>query len=205
MPAFSPGMFISVAIPLAGGMRVRPYTIASSPEEGEPFELCFNQVPNGLGVAWMFDRKVGDLLNFTGPFGAFILERPPDSEIVFIAEGTAVASIRPMLRRAMAQPALQQMQFLYFADHAEHLLYRSELESIASSQPRFRFEPQVIEAPREALYHQMLREVQRRWVDADAIRSRHFFVCGIGAGVLQIRDLLRRAGYERRAVRYEQW
>ena len=45
----------------------------------------------------------------------------------------------------------------------------------------------------------------RRWVDAGSVRSRHFFVCGVGSGVLAIRDLLRRAGYERRSVRYEQW
>jgi CDP-4-dehydro-6-deoxyglucose reductase, E3 len=205
MPAFLPGMFISVAIPLADGLRVRPYTLASSPEEGEPFELCFNLVPNGPGVAWMFDRKEGDLLNFTGPFGAFILERPPEDDVVFIAEGTAIAPIRPMLRRALAKPGVQQLQLLYFADDVEHLLYRAELELIASKHPRFDFDPHVIDAPREVLYGQILQQVQRRWVDAGSVRSRHFFVCGVGSGVLAIRDLLRRAGYERRSVRYEQW
>jgi ferredoxin-NADP reductase len=48
-------------------------------------------------------------------------------------------------------------------------------------------------------------EVARRWVDADADRSRRFFVCGVGAIVPALRDLLRGAGYERRAVQYEKW
>jgi hypothetical protein len=30
-------------------------------------------------------------------------------------------------------------------------------------------------------------------------------VCGVGKGVLRLRDLLRGAGYEWRAVHYEQW
>src|SRR5438067_12998563 len=103
LPPYSPGMFISVTIPLASEVRVRPYTIATSPEDGEPFELVFNLVANGPGAAWMFERRTGDVLDFTGPFGAFTLERV-DCEMVFIAEGTGIAPIRPMLRRVIAQP-----------------------------------------------------------------------------------------------------
>src|SRR5712691_10568794 len=99
LPRYTPGMFISVTLPLPNDTRVRPYTIATSPEDGEPFELCFNLVPNGPGAAWMFERKIGDLLDFTGPFGAFTLDRPPEREMVFIAESTAIAPIRPMIRR----------------------------------------------------------------------------------------------------------
>ena len=45
LPRFLPGMFISIAIPLDRETRIRPYTIASAPEDGEPFEICFNRVP----------------------------------------------------------------------------------------------------------------------------------------------------------------
>jgi ferredoxin-NADP reductase len=196
-------MFISVTIPLANEVRVRPYTIATSPEDGEPFELCFNLVPNGPGATWMFERKVGDLLNFTGPFGAFTLERVPDHETVFIAEGTAIAPIRPMLRRALAQPAVYPIRLLYAAHNFEHLLYLDELESMARACPHFGFEPMIVDD--DSLYQRLLDEVQRRWIASDGDRSRHFFVCGVGSGVLKLRDLLRQAGYERRSVRYEQW
>ncbi len=205
LPYYSPGMFISVSIPLANEVRMRPYTIATSPEDGEPFELCFNLVPNGPGAAWMFEREVGDLVDFTGPFGAFTLERPPEREIVFIAEGTAIAPIRPMIRRAVAHLTGHPVHLLYVAERREHLLYRAELESIAAKHQRFGFEPMVIHAERDLFYEWLLDQVQRRWVLADDDRSRHFFVCGVSPGVLKLRDLLRRAGYERRAVRYEQW
>jgi ferredoxin-NADP reductase len=48
-------------------------------------------------------------------------------------------------------------------------------------------------------------ESVRRFVDGDADRSRHFFVCGVGAPVFALRDRLRAAGYARRAVQYERW
>ena len=203
LPKYLPGMFVSVTMPLPNEVRVRPYTIATSPEDGEPFELCFNLVPNGPGAAWMFERKVGDLLDFTGPFGAFTLERAPDREMVFIAEGTAIAPIRPMLHRALARPAVDPIHLLYAAHRSDHLLYRPELESLSRAYPRFEFDPLIVDD--DSLYQRLLDEVQRRWVASDSDRSRHFFVCGIGSGVLKLRDLLRQGGYERRAVRYEQW
>lgn len=203
LPQYSPGMFVSINIPLSNEVRIRPYTIATRPEDGEPFELIFNLVPNGPGAAWMFERRVGDQLDFTGPFGAFILEHASDRETVFIAEGTAIAPIRPMICRALSLPGIHPIHLLYAAHKPEHLLYRAELELLSKAHPRFRFEPLIIE--QDVLYQSLLDEVGRRWVSGNSERDRQFFVCGIGAGVLKLRDLLREAGYERRAVRYERW
>jgi ferredoxin-NADP reductase len=263
LPRFLPGMFISIAIQLVGAARVRPYTIASNPEDGEPFEICFNRVPGGLGAAWLFDRVIGDELSFTGPFGAFTLERPPAAETILIAEGTAIAPIRPILRRALigrlAEPQTSSEQqtvrpesgtrspikLLYATDRPEHLLYASEFERLAAAHNNLDYEPIIVgghdlvaldprlserssgtplnpqarveanpiavfteapsEANRDALYKRLLEEANRRWVEADADRSRHFYICGVGKGVLALRDRLRAAGYERRAVKYEQW
>ncbi|HJU10776.1 MAG TPA: FAD-dependent oxidoreductase [Candidatus Binataceae bacterium] len=203
LPSYTPGMFVSVTIPLANEVRTRPYTIASSPEDGEPFELVFNIVPNGPGAAWMFYRKVGDILDFTGPFGAFTLGRAPDQPTVFIAEGTAIAPIRPMLRRVLSQAPAGRIDLLYAAPDQDHLLYRTELESLANANAGFGFEPLIIE--QKLLEERMLAFVQSRWIVADENRSRHFYICGIGQAVLKLRDLLRAAGYERRAVHYEKW
>src|SRR5208337_3631190 len=74
---FIPGQFISITIPLGDETRSRPYSIASDPEDRGPFEICFNRVAGGRGVGWLFDRRVGDTLDFSGPFGAFTVERAP--------------------------------------------------------------------------------------------------------------------------------
>ena len=205
LPRYLPGMFISISIPLQNETRVRPYTIASSGDDGEPFEICFNRVPGGAGVAWLFERNVGDLLSFTGPFGTFVFDRAPEVETVFVAEGTAVAAIRPMIRRALALKSGQPIRMLYAADSAEHILYRAEFEGWAAAHREFRFETLVAGPDRDGLYLHLAGEVARRWVDGDTARARNFYVGGIGKGVLKLRDLLRGAGYERRSVRYEMW
>jgi len=200
---FVPGQFISILIPLADEVRTRPYTIASNPEDPGHIEICFNRVAGGRGVAWLFERKSGDVLAFTGPFGAFTLDRAPAAEAVFIAEGTAIAPIRPMIHRAIASPGRATMTLLYGAKSERHLLYRAEFEELARREPRFKFDP-IVELA-QTLDARMLEVVEQRWVKADSDRSRAFYACGIGAGVIAIRNLLRGAGYERRAVHYEQW
>ncbi len=194
--AFRPGQFVSCLLPVDGGI-IRPYSIASDPEEAERLELLLNLVPGGPGSHHLFGLAPGATIRFTGPWGTFVLDRAPAAEAVFIAEGTGIAPIRPMLRRALATAPTHPLRLLYATTSAEHAVYRAELEAMAHAHPAFHF----ARVPAAALEV----EVRRRWVDTDADRSRHFFICGVGSIVPTLRDLLRRAGYARRAVQYEKW
>jgi ferredoxin-NADP reductase len=200
---FVPGQFISITIPLGDETRLRPYSIASDPEDRGPFEICFNRVAGGRGVAWLFERRVGDVLDFTGPFGAFTIDQPPDAELGFVAEGTGVAPIRPMLKRALASASRRNVHLTYAAPDRAHLLYAADLDELARTSPKFSYETVIAES--EHIYDRLLALAQARWIDADGDRSRHLYICGVGKGVIRLRDLLRGAGYERRAVHYEQW
>ncbi len=131
------------------------------------------------------------------------MEHPPAVETVFVAVATSIASIRPMLRRALAAPAHPRLNLLYAADSREHILYRGEIAQWSRGDHQFSF-GELIAAPAD-LDARLFAEVERRWVKADGNRSRAFYLCGVGNPVLQLRDLLRGAGYERRAVRYEVW
>ena len=187
--AFRPGQFISCLLPIGGETLIRPYSIASRPEESSRLELLFNRVPGGRGSRYLFGLRPGDPIHFTGPWGVFTLDRAPDGEAVFIAEDTAIAPVRPMLHRAAAT-ARHPLTLLHATDQP---LYHAELAALRGVT--------VAVVPRAAL----LAEVERRWVRADSDRRRHFYLCGIGAVVLALRDCLRGAGYARRAVQYEKW
>jgi ferredoxin-NADP reductase len=200
---FVPGQFISITIPLGDETRSRPYSIASDPEDRGPFEICFNRVEGGRGVAWLFDRRVDDTLDFSGPFGTFTIDQTPTSELGFIAECTAIAPIRPMLKRALASPSPPKIHLIYAAPDRDHILYASQLDDLARTTPNFSYEPVI--APAESIYDRLSEMTQARWIIGDQDRTRHFYICGVGKGVLRLRDLLRGAGYERRAVHYEQW
>ncbi len=206
---FVPGQFISISIPLGDETRSRPYTIASSLGD-TPFEICFNRVAGGRGVDWLFERRVGDTLDFVGPFGTFTLDTnpaPASTEIGFIAEGTAIAPIRPMLRQAIAgsgrSAGMSKMHLIYAAPDREHILYPGELDEFARTAPNFSYETVI--APPEKICERLQELISARWIAADADRTRRFYICGVGDGVIRLRDLLRGSGYERRAVHYERW
>lgn len=193
--AFRPGQFISCLLPI-GGELIRPYSIASDPEDASRIEICLNLVPNGPGSHHLFSLEVGATVRFTGPWGTFILDGAPGAECVFIADGTGIAPIRPMLRRALAG-ATHPMRLHYRAPSAGHLLYGAELEAAACTHENFTFAP--------LLGGSLVEEIARHYVSGDSDRSRRFYICGVGDIVPHLRDLLRRSGYERRAVQYEKW
>ena len=188
--AFAPGQFVSLLLPT--GPRpplTRAYSIASSPEQPGVLELCLDRVPGGLGSGHLFELAVGAEITWTGPWGTFSLSHAPDVEAVFVADGTGIAPVRQMLHRAAAT-----------ARHPLHLLYAHDAGLFRDELGRL---PHVTIADTSAEH--LERDVRQRWIDADTRRDREFFVCGVGERVHRLRDLLRGAGYARRAVHYERW
>ena len=204
---FRPGQFLSFQLPGRGKTLTRAYTIASSPEDDGPLEICLNRVPDGPGSQYLFDRRIGDQLSFSGPWGGFVFDKAPPAECVFIAEGTGIAAIRPMLRRALEGGPQQPLALVYATAHEQDLLYRGQLEGWAQAHAAFSFRPLLVQPSTHwgGLRDDLLTHVEAWYVERDTDRSRHFYICGIGQRVLQLRDLLRVAGYERRAVKYEKW
>ena len=195
--AFRPGQFISCLLPAGGETLIRPYSIASDPEAAECLELLLNLVPGGPGSTYLLGLGSGATVRFTGPWGTFTLDRAPAAATVFIADGTGIAPIRPMLHRALATSCGYPLHLLYAAPRPEQLVYRAELDGLARAHAGFTW----TSVPGTAL----ATEVEQRFVASDGDRTRHFCICGVGPVVPALRDLLRGAGYERRGVQYEKW
>ncbi len=204
---FIPGQFLSLQLPVEGKILTRPYSIASSPEDPGLLEICLNLVPDGYGSHYLFSLHVGDIVNFTGPWGTFVLDQAPTAECVFVADGVGIVPIRPMIRRALTCHSQFSVQLLYHTDDEQGVLYRSELEAWTQEYTHFSCEL-LVRHPVGRLpeFHGSLLEyVETCYVKRDEDRSRYFYICGVGAQVTQLRDLLRGAGYQRRAVLYEKW
>jgi ferredoxin-NADP reductase len=187
--AFRPGQFLSCLLPIDGERLIRPYSIASDPEDPGRVELLLNLVPGGRGSRYLFDLAAGAALRFTGPWGTFVLDRAPDAETVFVAVETGIAPIRPMVHRALAT-ATHPVTLLHATARP---LYRAELAALGGLRVDY-LDPARVEDV-----------MRRRYLEGDTDRSRHFFICGVGDVVPRLRDALRGGGYARRAVQYEKW
>ena len=204
---FNPGQFISLMLPVGDSdPLVRPYSLASNPETGNLLEICVDLVPGGAGSRYLFDLAPGATVDFKGPFGTLMIDEPPAAEMVFVSDGTGVAPIRAMVRRVLARGGEHPVRVLQGARVESELLYRDEFQVWAKAHPRLHWEPVLVGPGRAAGENAALEAlVAERYVNADAERGRHFWICAVGDIVRRLRELLRGAGYERRAVRYEQW
>lgn len=203
---FTPGQFISCELPVLGDPAlVRAYSLASSPEDAE-LEICVDLIAGGPGSTHLFGLPVGAEVVFTGPFGSFVLVEPPPVPLVFVGEGTGVAPLRPMVRRALARGGTQRIVVVQGARWDHELVYRDDFERWAAEYPNFEWDHVLLATeaeigPLDALEGVVLE----RFVRGDDDRSRRFWICGAGAMPGRLRDALRAAGYERRAVRAEAW
>ncbi|MBI3785153.1 MAG: FAD-dependent oxidoreductase [Deltaproteobacteria bacterium] len=173
---FKPGQFLSFLLPVGGVTLTRPYTVASSPED-ELLEICLNRVPNGPASGYLFSLAAGDGLRFTGPWGTFTFEQALSADCVFISEGTGIAAIRPMLRRALAS-GVKRVHLHQAAESRAHLLYATELEAAGKSFPGFVYEPLIGGS--------LIARIVERYIDTDDDRSRHFYICAVGDIVPQL-------------------
>ncbi len=202
---FTPGQFISCELPVAGDPAlVRAYSIASSPEDLE-VEICVDLIADGPGSTHLFGLEPGAAVAFTGPFGSFALAEPPTVPLVFVGEGTGVAPLRPMVRRALDRGA-SSITVLQGARYDHQLIYRDDFERWAEQYPSFEWDPVLLATEAEIGPIDALEEVViERFVRGDRDRTRRFWICGVGAMPGRLRDALRAAGYDRRAVRAEAW
>jgi ferredoxin-NADP reductase len=203
---FEPGQFVSLALPVDDGAPlVRAYSLASSPEDAL-LEICVDRVPGGPGSAYLFRLRSGATLELKGPFGSFLLATPPEAAMVFVGDGTGIAPIRPMVRRALARGGVHPIAILQGVRSGVPPLFGDELRDLAARHERLSWESIAADAGAAPHGHHALEAaVRTRFVDQAGDRTRHIWICGVGDLVTRLRDALRGAGYERRAVRSEKW
>ncbi len=203
---FHAGQFISLALPVGDDPPlVRPYSLASDPE-ADLLEICVDHVPEGVGSTYLFGLAPGAAVGFKGPFGTFMVDAPPAAQSVLVADGTAIAPIRAIVRRMASRVGDHPIQVLQGAPTESALLFRRELAELTRTHPRVSWEPVLAGADARAGENPKLEQVVLdRYVRADDDRTRHFWICAVGDLVRRLREALRAAGYERRSIRYEQW
>jgi ferredoxin-NADP reductase len=204
--AFTPGQFVSVLEKVDGKEITRAYSIAS-PRGGNQFALCLNRVPEGLLSSFLFTLHPGEEVEMHEPLGYFTL-RHPGRHAVFVATGTGIAPFRSMLLDHL--PRTQPNITLLFGTRHEHgLLYREDMERLAREFKTFRFLP-TLSQPGES-WKGRIGRVQAHLDEALALRTPDeivnvdVYVCGLKEMVDDVRQELKRRGFDRKQIIYEKY
>ncbi len=198
---FEPGQYISLHLPLHDGHEhVRHFSIASPPG-GNRIELCLTRSSTVSNSAADVPAP-GEHVRFSGPKGGFRLREPVDRDTLFIATGTGISPLRPMIRRALDRGGVHTATLLYGVRTESDILYRSEFEGLAAADPRFRFLVTLSRAGPgwaglSGYVQAHLDRVLGERTDLDV------YVCGLKGMLEEVRPHLRDRGIPRAHVHYE--
>lgn len=202
--AFAPGQWISLHLPVGEHPPlVRAYSLAAPMSEAGELVLCLDRIPEGLGSDYLFSLKEGDPVHFAGPLGNFVLPEGA-GDLLWLARYTGIVPFRSMLLHLQRQPPPGQVHLVYSAPRPDDLAYHAELLRAAEELPWFELTA-LVEEPAEdwtgrtGAVLDLLPELVADRTDLTPM------VCGKREFVRPIRDFFYARGYEKRAVKWENY
>ncbi|MFN0118665.1 MAG: ferredoxin--NADP reductase [Elusimicrobiota bacterium] len=137
---FKAGQFVQIHIPQPEKPRRTSYSIASSSQYENFFELCVTLVQGGISSPFLHGLKVGQTIPMTGPLGKFILPDPILRDAVFIATGSGIAPFRSMIQEMIFKKLPQQIYLIYGNRFTDDIIYKNEWDQLQLSNPKFHVE-----------------------------------------------------------------
>jgi ferredoxin-NADP reductase/ferredoxin len=162
-------------------------------------EITVKRVPGGVVSNFLNDNlKLGDQVRVRGPAGKFSCFNYPSRKILGIAGGSGITPIMSMARWIVDTAADIDFTMVYSARTPKDLIFRRELEYLATRHPGFRvlvtvsgggsgLEPWLSLTGR--VDERMLR------LAAPDLDERHVFMCGPPPFMDTVKDVLKSMGF----------
>ena len=135
------GQHVDVRLTADDGYQAqRSYSIASPPSLPGEIELGIERIEDGEVSTYFHDVLVeGDQVEIRGPIGGyFVWEPATGGPLLLIGGGSGVVPLVAMLRERAASENPPSATLLYSSRAFEEIIYRDELESLASADPGLR-------------------------------------------------------------------
>jgi ferredoxin-NADP reductase len=203
------GQHVDVRLTAPDGYQAqRSYSIASAPEE-ERIELVVDRLDDGEVSPYLTDvLMAGDRLELRGPIGGwFTWEAQEGGPLLLMGGGSGVAPLMAMIRHRAAVGSEVPCRLLYSSRSFEEIIYREELEKLASRDGALE------------IFHTLTRSKPEGWtgydrrVDAEMLQevgwspeeSPLVFVCGPTSFVEGVADALVGLGHDPARVKTERF
>lgn len=111
----------------------RAYSVASKPSDNK-FELCIELIEGGKAGTFLKNVKLGDVLDFKGPFGHCTLPTNIENkEILLVATGTGIAPIKAILEDISDKNLNNKIKLLFGMRYIEQVYYLKEIENFKNT------------------------------------------------------------------------
>jgi ferredoxin-NADP reductase len=133
-PGHLAGQHVDVRLTAGDGYQAqRSYSIASAPENGR-LALTVERLDDGEVSPYLTEELVvGDKLELRGPIGGyFVWEASDGGPVLLLGGGSGVVPLMAMARHRRAAGSDAPMRLVYSAKTEDELIYRGELNDLAS-------------------------------------------------------------------------
>ena len=203
---FRAGQWVDLFVTIEGAEAVGGYSITSSPADQATIRLAVKHDGTDHPVTnWLHDdARKGDMVEVS--LGGDFTYTPDEAgSVVLIGGGIGMTPLMSIVRTVDAMARITRLTLVYSASSSDELLFRRELEAIASRNPRFRCVFTVTRAVPETWDGRTGR------IDSDLLRAEGidldalFFICGPPGMIQDVAAMLDALGVPSSHVRYEQW
>lgn len=205
---FVPGQFVTLDLPIHEQLnkRWRSYSIASSPNKTNIFELIIVLMEGGRGTNYLFNEAiVGTSFPVRGPQGHFILPDPITSDLFMICTGTGVAPFRSMLQQIHHNKIPhKEIYLIYGTRKCMDALYLDEFLDLKLKLPGFHYFPTFSREEKvpEGHYMGYVHGVYEQLMQ-DKKENPQFFLCGWKDMITDARQKIQALGIGKDAIHFE--
>lgn len=129
-----PGQFLTIRATIDGRVRLRCYSASNLAEFGEPLRITIKRVEGGTVSSWLNDTlRTGHALEVAPPAGRFLL-RASETQAIFLAAGSGITPILPMMRFALEVQG-RSIALLYWNRSPGEAIFVSALRDLARRFP----------------------------------------------------------------------
>lgn len=201
-----PGQFLTLQAVIGGHTLSRCYTISTPPTRPHLIGITVKRQPGGLVSNWLHDTMVpGQRISADGPNGIFTLRAQQPAKYLFLSGGSGITPLMAMTRTLYDLGSDADIVFVHSARTPADILFRRELDAIASTAPNIRvFHICETDAPREPwgglrgyLSIDMLKML------TPDLTERVVYCCGPSPYMAAARQMLADAGVEERNYHQE--
>jgi ferredoxin-NADP reductase len=205
-PGHRAGQHLDVRLTSEDGYQAqRSYSVASAP--GEPPAITIEVLEDGEVSPYLVEEvQEGDAFEVRGPIGGyFVWESGEPGPVLLVAGGSGVVPLMAMARHRAREGGTAPMRLLYSSRTLEEVIYREELDRLASNgfevvHTLTRSQPPDWTGYARRIDPELLSEVA--WPVADEPRV---YVCGSTRFVDAAADGLVGLGYDPQWIRTERF
>ena len=176
---FQAGQYINLTLPGIDGTRA--FSLANAPSDGSHVELQIRRVPGGAATGYVHQRlRLGDRLNFSGPYGRFVVRKSRRGPMIFLAGGTGVSSPRAMIVELLEEGYSKPITLVHGVRTQADLYGSVEFERLAAQHSNFRYVPALSDEPQASDWageRGFVHDVAKRLCDG-VFEGKTAYLCG---------------------------